>query len=85
MEFVEGDAGVGQMFRNAFDKGLGHIDADAGDLLCLSLMLAQERGKPGDGASIAAFSDEHHFLAARYRTARYLSALCASASAAKVK
>jgi hypothetical protein len=32
MEFIEGDAGVGQVFGHAFDESLGHIDTNAGDL-----------------------------------------------------
>ena len=62
MEFVEGYAGVGQMFRHAFDEGLGHIDADAGDLLRRALVFAQELAEPADGLGVAAFGDEHHFV-----------------------
>jgi len=58
VELVEGEVGIGQMISDAIDKGLGHVGADLGNGLRISLMGAEVLGKVGDGGGILAGGDE---------------------------
>jgi hypothetical protein len=61
VELVEGQGGVGQMIANAFDEGLGHVGADLGNGLRISLMGAEVLSESGHGGGILAGSDEQDF------------------------
>ena len=61
VELVEGKGGVGQMIVHAFDEGLGHVGADLGNGLGISLMGAEVLSEGGDGGGIFAGSDEQDF------------------------
>lgn len=61
VELVEGEGGVGQMIANAFDESLGHVGADLGNRLWISLMGAEVLSEGGDGGGIFAGSDEQDF------------------------
>jgi hypothetical protein len=60
MEFVEGDARLGQFVGDTADEGWRHIDAYRGDLLGPRFVGGQVLGKAGDGCGVAPFGHEHH-------------------------
>jgi hypothetical protein len=52
MELVEGDLGVGQIFSDAFGKGLRQVGADFGNGGGFATMSRQVRSERGDGGRV---------------------------------
>ena len=60
MEFIKGDARLGQVVGDAPDEGRRHVDAHCGDLLGSRFVRGHVLGKAGDGRGVASLGREHH-------------------------
>jgi len=58
MEFVERNAGVGQVVADTFDKGWRHVDAGRSDVVHIAAMGGQVFGKRFDSLGVFPVSDE---------------------------
>ena len=65
VEFIECNAGIGQVIGDTLDESRRHVDADTSDLAGIAAMASQVLGKRFDGLGITSLGDEDDL--ARYR------------------